>query len=125
MADIVIVEDDEIVGNMVGAALSTRGHSVELVTNGDDAVDVIRDHQPDLVVLDCALPGTPGMLVLKNMRESATFSDTPVIVISARRSDWYVNLAMKEGASDYVRKPFHPDELTARVERLLQNAGHA
>ncbi|MGE0775413.1 MAG: response regulator transcription factor, partial [Sphingomonadaceae bacterium] len=85
MADIVIVEDDEIMGNVVGNALTTRGHTVELVTNGDDAAEVIRNHQPDLVVLDCALPGKPGMVVLKDLRESEMLRDIPVIVISARR----------------------------------------
>jgi DNA-binding response OmpR family regulator len=124
MAGIVIVEDDEIVGNMVGATLSTRGHIVEVVTNGDDAIDTIRECHPDLVVLDCALPGKSGLLVLKDLRESVTFQSTPVLVMSARRSDWYVNLAMKEGADDYVKKPFHPGELIERVEMLLDRAGN-
>jgi DNA-binding response OmpR family regulator len=122
MAGIVIVEDDEIVGHMVGTALTTRGHSVEVVTNGDEAIDIIRQQHPDLVVLDCGLPGRSGLLVLKEMRESVGFADTPVLILSARRSDWYVNLAMKEGADDYVKKPFHPAELAQRVENLLSNS---
>lgn len=125
MAGIVVVEDDEIVGRMVGTVLSTRGHCVEVVTNGEEAIDTIREHHPDLVVLDCGLPGRSGLLVLKDLRESATFADVPVLILSARRSDWYVKMAMTEGADDYIRKPFHPAEVAARVQTLLDAAGHA
>lgn len=119
MAGIVVVEDDEIVGQMVETALSKRGHSVEVVTDGNDALNTIREHHPDLVVLDCGLPGRSGLLVLKDLRESVTFADTPVLILSGRRSDWYVQMAMKEGADDYIRKPFHPADVAARVQNLL------
>lgn len=122
MAGIVIVEDDEIVGGMVETSLSTRGHNVEVVTNGDEAIGVIREHHPDLIVLDCGLPGRSGLLVLKDVRESAAFADVPVLVMSARRSDWYVNLTLQEGADDYVKKPFHPGELVQRIETLLNRS---
>jgi Response regulators consisting of a CheY-like receiver domain and a winged-helix DNA-binding domain len=125
VAGIVIVEDDEIVGAMVGDSLATRGHCVELVTSGDDALETIRECHPDLIVLDCALPGKSGLLVLKDLRESATFQSTPVLVMSARRSDWYVNLALNEGADDYVKKPFHPAEIVQRIETLLGRASYA
>jgi DNA-binding response OmpR family regulator len=124
MAGIVIVDDDEIVGTLVGDTLSKRGHNVEVVTNGEDAINAIREYHPDLVVLDCSLPGKSGLLVLKDLRDSTTFQSMPVMMLSARRSDWYVNLAMKEGADDYVKKPFNPGELAQRVEILLDRASH-
>jgi DNA-binding response OmpR family regulator len=119
MARIIIADDDEIVGELVCGALIDAGHAAGLVTNGRDALQVIRARKPDLVILDCNMPELNGLLVLRELRGSPEFCDLPVLILTGRRSDKDEELAHFEGADDYVRKPFDPAELAFRVDELL------
>jgi DNA-binding response OmpR family regulator len=119
MARIIIAEDDEIVGEIARDALIAGGHGVGLLTNGKDALAVIQARRPDLVILDCNMPDLSGLLVLREMRNSQTLCDIPVLMLTGRRSERDVELAMYEGASDYMKKPFDADELLFRVDELL------
>ena len=122
MARIIIAEDDEIVGEIVREALTESGHVVGVVDNGADALRAIKVKQPDLVILDCNMPQLNGMLVLREMRTSATLYKTPVLVLTGRQSDRDADLAYQQGADDYLKKPFDADELVFRVEELLKDA---
>jgi len=119
MALILLADDDEMVREVVRAALATRGHVVGLVDNGADAVRVVELKKPALVILDCSMPELPGVEVLRQIRISRTVYRTPVLMLTARRSTMDEEIAMRAGANDYLRKPFDPDELIARVESLL------
>jgi DNA-binding response OmpR family regulator len=119
MARIIIAEDDEIVGEIVRDALIAAGHAAGLLTNGRDALRVIRARKPDLVILDCNMPELSGLLVLRELRQMPEFCDLPVLILTGRRSDQDEELAYYQGADDYLRKPFEPAELVFRVERLL------
>lgn len=120
MARIIIADDDEIAGAIAREALAGAGHVVGLVTNGADALTAVRVKQPDLVVLDCNMPELSGLLVLRAMRDDKTMWDIPVLMLTGRQSDRDVELARYEGAGDYMKKPFDPDELVFRVEELLK-----
>ncbi|WP_421020751.1 response regulator transcription factor, partial [Klebsiella pneumoniae] len=87
------------------------------VRDGDDAVDVLWECGPDLAILDCALPGKTGLAILREIRQSAMFQTLPVLILTARRSEWHAKLAMEAGANDYVRKPFNPGALIDKIEQ--------
>ena len=115
-----MAEDDDLVAEVAIEALNAAGHAVGLLVDGTDMMKVIEARRPDLVILDCNMPQKSGILVLREMRSSMSFCETPVLMLTARRSERDVELAMFEGASDYMKKPFNPDELVFRVDRLLQ-----
>ncbi len=119
MARIIIADDDEIAGEIVCDALNAAGHGTGLLTNGSEALRIIRFKKPDLVILDCNMPGLNGGLVLREMRRSADLYPIPVLILTGRLGARDVELAMFEGADDYMKKPFDPDELVFRVDQLL------
>ncbi len=119
MAFIYIADDDELMCDIVKAALRDWGHTAGSVENGDDVLTAIPIKKPDLVILDCNMPGTPGLLVLRALRNSMEFCDLPVIMLTARASAADEVLARLEGANDYIRKPADPDLVAFRVDELL------
>lgn len=123
MARIIIAEDDEIIGEIARDALIAAGHGVGVLGNGADALATIRVKKPDLVILDCNMPALSGLLVLREMRNSLDMSRIPVLILTGRQSEQDVELARYEGANDYMKKPFDPEELVFRVEELLAKRG--
>jgi len=123
MARIIMADDDEIVGEVASDALIAAGHAVGLLDNGADALKVIRARRPDLVILDCNMPEMSGLLVLRQMRDSVDLCDTPVLMLTGRQGARDSEIAFYEGANDYMKKPFDPDELVFRVNQLLGRAG--
>ena len=119
MARIIIADDDELVGEMARDALIAAGHGAGLVSNGADALKVIKARRPDLVILDCNMPELSGVLLVQELRKTVEFADLPVMMLTGRRSDRDEELARFAGANDYMKKPFDPDELVFRVEELL------
>lgn len=119
MARIIIADDDEIMGEVACDALLASGHGVGLVTDGIEALRVVKARRPDLLILDCNMPGLSGVLVLRELRNTRAFCDLPVMMLTGRRSAQDVDLAMFAGADAYVKKPFDPDELVFKVEELL------
>jgi two-component system, OmpR family, response regulator MtrA len=119
MAHILVVDDDELLGEAVRAALEAEGHAVGLVTDGQAALDAIQRKRPDLIVLDNMMPGVPGEEVLRQIRASDGVYRTPVLMLTARRKEDDVQIAMRAGADDYLKKPFDPDRLLAHVDVLL------
>jgi DNA-binding response OmpR family regulator len=119
VARIIMAEDDEIVAEIARDTLIAGGHGVGILSNGADALRTIRARKPDLVILDCNMPELSGLLVLREMRNSVDLCDTPVLILTGRQSERDVELARYEGANDYMKKPFDPDELLFRVDELL------
>lgn len=119
MARIIIADDDEIVGEIARDAMAAAGHGVGLLSDGKTALAVVRAKRPDLVVLDCNMPELSGLLVLREMRNSMDLCAIPVLILTGRQSQRDVDLAHFEGANDYLKKPFDPDELVFRAEELL------
>lgn len=122
MSRIIVAEDDEIVAEIVRETLFQAGHAVGVVENGLDALNVIRAKRPDMVILDCSLPGMTGVQIVRQMRIEYDLFNTPVLMLTARTSATDEDLAMYAGANEYMRKPFVPTKLVAMVDRLLQEA---
>ena len=119
MAHILVVDDDELLGETVRAALEGEAHAVGFVPTGGAALEAIRRKRPDLVILDNMMPGVPGEEVLPQIRASEGVYRTPVLMLTARRKEDDVQIAMRAGADDYLKKPFDPDQLLAHVDVLL------
>lgn len=125
MARILVVEDDPTMGALLDRGLSEEGHDVTLVGNGVDALIAFSSGPLDVAVVDVMLPKMSGFEVCRRIRESG--SQLPVIVITARDSVDDRIFGLDAGADDYVTKPFHFGELSARirhssaVNRALRN----
>jgi diguanylate cyclase (GGDEF)-like protein len=111
-----VVEDDAGIRALYRAVLRMRGHETVEVERGDEALMEARGCNPDVVVLDLGLPGLDGLGVLAQLKADPDLRNIPVIVSTAWDDSATVTQALDAGAHDYVRKPFVPDELAARVD---------
>ena len=109
---ILVVEDDAPVRNLIGTTLKTHGYDYITATNGESAVMQASSHNPDVVLLDLGLPDIDGVDVIGKIR---SWSEMPIIVISARTEDKDKIDALDAGADDYLTKPFSVEELLARI----------
>ena len=114
---ILVVEDDAPVRNLIGTTLKTHGYDFITATNGESAVMQASSRNPDIVLLDLGLPDIDGVDVIGKIR---TWSEMPIIVISARAEDKDKIDALDAGADDYLTKPFDMDELIARIASLIR-----
>jgi two-component system response regulator MprA len=119
-ARIVVVDDDEALGNAICRALRLEGHETELAGDGGEALTRIAGLGADLVVLDVLMPGLDGITVCRRLREGG--DRTPVLMLTARDAVSDRVLGLEAGADDYLTKPFVLDELLARVRALLRRS---
>ncbi len=117
MSKILIAEDDKEINRLMGEFLSEQGYTCVSVNNGLDAVRVVRTESPDMMLLDLMLPLKSGDSVLNEIR---TFTQMPVIVVSAKDTVQNKIELMRLGADDYITKPFDLDELLVRIEAVLR-----
>lgn len=118
---ILVVDDDARVVRLVTQVLRAVGFRVLDAARGDTALEMVAVEQPDLVLLDIMLEGSPdGYAVCRRLRE---FSDVPVIMLTAKARDADVIEGFDAGADDYLTKPFNSKELIARVRAVLKRAG--
>jgi DNA-binding response OmpR family regulator len=117
---VLIVDDDLDLIAITAFALEQAGYLVVRATDGDKAIEAVRDESPDIVVLDINLPRRNGFELTAHIRERGA---TPVIMLTARSDEEDVVRALGLGADDYLTKPFSPKVLVARVRALLRRAG--
>jgi two-component system response regulator MtrA len=119
MSTILVVDDDQDLGEMLGIVLNGAGYEVELVTRGDQAMQAFNSSNPDLVLLDVMLPGMDGVEVCREIRN---VSMVPIVMLTAKTDTQDVVAGLEAGADDYMLKPFNPAELVARLKvRLRRN----
>ena len=121
---ILVVEDDRPIRNLIVTTLKTHDYKYLTAENGASAIMEASSHNPDIVLLDLGLPDMEGVEVIKKIR---TWSNLPIIVVSARSEDTDKIEALDAGADDYITKPFSVEELLARIRvaqrRLSVNQG--
>src|SRR5215211_2405933 len=117
---ILVVDDEPQIRRALKTALTGHGYEVEVAENGEEALTLLPSWQPDALVLDLVMPDVDGLEVL---RQTRTWSDMPVIVLSARGQERDKVQALDLGADDYLTKPFGMDELLARVRAILRRRG--
>jgi two-component system response regulator BaeR len=116
---ILIVEDEVKLADLLADYLKASGFEPFSLANGTAAVPWIREHKPDLVLLDLMLPGRGGLDICREVR---TFSQVPVIMVTAKVEEIDRLLGLELGADDYICKPFSPREVVARVKAVLRRA---
>lgn len=114
---VLVVEDERAIARVVAAYLEREGFAVTVAGDGETALDLARESEPDVVVLDLMLPGIDGLEVCRRLR---TFSDAYVIMLTARTEELDRVIGLSTGADDYVTKPFSAPELAARVRAMLR-----
>jgi two-component system response regulator BaeR len=119
---ILIVEDEPKLSSLLTDYLRAAQHETESVSDGREALAAIRRHKPELVLLDLMLPGRDGLEICRELR---TFSDVPVIMVTARVEEIDRLIGLEMGADDYICKPFSPREVVARVKAILRRARNA
>ncbi|MCS7460387.1 response regulator transcription factor [Paenibacillus doosanensis] len=114
---IMVVDDEVELAELIKDYLEEERYSVMISTNGKEAVEMFRTHQPNLVVLDIMLPVLDGMEVCRTIRSE---SNVPIIMLSAKKADVDKIVGLGLGADDYIVKPFSPGEVVARVKAQLR-----
>jgi two-component system, OmpR family, alkaline phosphatase synthesis response regulator PhoP len=117
MTTVLVVEDEIEIARVVRDYLRNAGFEVIVVGDGGSAVASVRSAKPDLLVLDLGLPGRDGLDVAREIRR---WSDTPIVMLTARGDETDRIVGLEIGADDYVVKPFSPRELVARVRAVLR-----
>ncbi|RAM37307.1 response regulator transcription factor [Arthrobacter globiformis] len=115
----VVVEDDQDIREAVRHVLLASGFTVHPAATGTEGVAAVRLHDPAVVTLDLTLPDIDGFEVARQVRQ---FSDTYIIMVTARTEELDTLMGLESGADDYITKPFRPRELRARVEALLRRS---
>jgi len=119
MSDKILIVDDEPFNmNILGQELTDRGFAIETASNGRGALKKVETSRPDLILLDYMMPDLSGLDVLKELRKGGI--DTPVIMITAHGTIGRAVEAMREGAYDFITRPFEPDHITLVVQKALE-----
>src|SRR3569833_1091441 len=121
-ARILVVEDEEALSTLLRYNLDAEGYDVETVARGDDADTRLKEHIPDLIVLDWMLPGLSGIELCRRLRARPETKQIPIIMLTARGEESERVRGLATGADDYIVKPFSVPELLARVRALLRRA---
>ncbi|MGD7044890.1 response regulator transcription factor [Jeotgalibacillus proteolyticus] len=114
---IAVVDDEETMRKLIKSFLVPEGYHVYEAANGLDALSIIRAEQPDLILADIMMPFMDGYALTEEIRKT---SQTPIIFLSAKGEDLDKVKGLRLGADDYVVKPFHSEELLARIETVLR-----
>ena len=122
MNQILLIDDDEELGELVSEYLTVEGFSVEIVNDGASGLAEALKEGHDLVILDVMLPKMNGFDVLRNLREK---SKIPVLMLTARGDDMERITGLEIGADDYLAKPFNPRELAARIRAILRRVSES
>jgi two-component system, OmpR family, KDP operon response regulator KdpE len=119
MTRLLVVDDEAPIRRALEVSLTARGYDVDLAADGEEALELVARHHPDLVILDLGLPGMDGLDVIHGLRGWTTI---PIIILSARGAEPDKVAALDAGADDYLAKPFGMGELLARVRAGLRRA---
>ncbi|MBA7700276.1 Transcriptional regulatory protein WalR [subsurface metagenome] len=116
---IMVIDDEPEMLQLLRRTFEMEGYDVILAADGVSGMMLLRDCKPDLIILDIMMPGPDGYIVLERIRQSY---DIPVIMLTAKREATSLEKALALGADDYVKKPFRPLELMARIRTKLRRA---
>jgi len=119
---VLVVDDDQALAEMLGIVLRGEGFEPVFCANGDDALDMFRTSNPDVILLDLMLPGRDGIDVCRLIRAE---SGVPIVMLTAKSDTVDVVVGLESGADDYIVKPFKPKELVARIRARMRRTEDA
>ncbi len=114
---ILVVDDEMLIRNVVREYMALENYEVEEASDGDEAINLFRNNDYDLVIMDVMMPKKDGFQTVKELKK---IKDTPVIMLSARTEEYDKLIGFDIGVDDYVTKPFSPKELVARVKAVTK-----
>jgi two-component system phosphate regulon response regulator PhoB len=117
---ILVVEDEPSIAELIAVNLTHAGYTVSRALQADEALQLLRNAKPDLVILDWMMPGKSGVQFARELRASPSTQAIPILMLTAKGEEADKVLGLDAGADDYVTKPFSPKELVARVKALLR-----
>ncbi len=123
MAKILIAEDERDIRDLVAFTLRFAGHEVFAASNGEEAVEMAPNVNPDIILMDVRMPRMTGYEACKVMKQNADLRDIPVVFLSAKGQEAEIQQGLDAGAEEYLLKPFAPDQLTSRVKAILAKFG--
>ncbi|MEO0142306.1 MAG: response regulator [candidate division WOR-3 bacterium] len=118
--NILIVDDEEDILDFVGRVLKDAGYTVFTAHDVNEGLAILNSHKIDLLLLDIMLPGIDGWQMIKMMRTSEALKNIPVAMLTARVDAQDKVIGLKEGAVDYICKPFTADQLLQRIQQLFK-----
>lgn len=121
--NLLVVEDEDAIREMLIMALEQADFSVQAAADARDALMLLSERAPDLILLDWMLPGLSGVEWARRLKKDPGFCEIPVILVTARGEEEDKVRAFDVGADDYVTKPFSPRELVARIRAVLRRSG--
>ena len=118
---ILLIEDEEDIAYLVRFMLERQQYRVDRAADGRQAIDyLMQSAPPDLVLMDVMLPYHDGIEIIQRLRSTAGWEHLPVVMLTAKAGEADIVKALELGADDYVTKPFQPEELLARIKRLIR-----
>lgn len=121
---ILICEDEEIMLTALEFRLRKQGFTVEKAEDGKQALDKLKSVKYDLIIADIMMPYISSLELIQFIRKDLKDTDTPIIIISALEYEDVLLKAFRLGASDFISKPFKPNELILRIKRIFQEKGN-
>ena len=118
---ILVADDDDDVRELVVFRLERAGYQVVTASDGQEAVQVALERPPDVCVIDVMMPKLDGYEVTERLRASPGLADVPIVLLTASVQEAAVNRGFEAGASDYIKKPFSPQELVERIAAALNS----
>ncbi len=119
---VLIIDDEAPIREMLRVALEMADYQCQEAENAQQALGMIVDERPDLVILDWMMPGTSGLELTRRLKKDPLTVDIPVILLTARGEEDHKVQGLEAGADDYITKPFSPRELVARLKAVLRRA---
>src|SRR5690625_2087429 len=120
LANLLVVDDEANIRDLLAAALRFAGFAVTTASNGNEALTLVREERPDLIVLDVMMPDMDGFTVTRRLR--ARGDDMPVLFLTARADPKDAVSGLTAGGDDYVTKPFSLEEVVARIRAILRRS---
>ncbi|HHW60959.1 MAG TPA: response regulator transcription factor [Syntrophomonadaceae bacterium] len=117
---ILVVDDEAYIVELVRFNLEKEGFQVLVACDGSTALELVEKHLPDLIVLDIMLPGMDGLEVCQRLKQDESYRSIPIIFLTARGEEIDTVLGLEMGGDDYIKKPFSPRELVARIKARLR-----
>src|ERR1700760_1669894 len=116
---ILIADEEPQITRVLRTTLSTQGYDIRIASDGEMAMEIVKDFTPDLVITDLAMPNMNGIELCRNLRR---MSEVPILVLSVRGEERSKVEALDSGADDYITKPFSTGELLARIRAILRRS---
>jgi CheY-like chemotaxis protein len=123
MAKILIAEDERDIRDLVAFTLRFAGYEVFTAANGEEAVELAPNVNPDLILMDVRMPRMTGYEACRIMKLNPDLKDIPIVFLSAKGQETEIQAGLDAGAEEYLLKPFAPDQLTSQVKTILAKFG--